>query len=231
MKTRFAVIGLGHFGLNLCLHLMQKGCEILAIDIREERVELLRDRVSLTVVADTTDPKSLRNLGVHEMNGVIVAIGENFESSLLTTAHLQELKCKRIINRVLSPVHERLLKLMGVTELVLPESEAAYQTANRLTMKGVLECLELTEDFSIVEVHVPPSFIGKTLEEVELRRRFQLNLVTVVRRQKFEGLLTLGSRPKVEVLGVPRGSFQFSKEDILVVFGKDSDINSISDAT
>lgn len=229
MRKKIAVIGLGHFGLNLCLHLMQKGAEVLAIDISEDRVELLRDRVSHAMVLDTTDLKALRNLGLNEMTAVVVAIGEDFESSILTTAHLQELKVKKIINRVVSPVHERLLKLMNITDLVLPESEAAYQTANRLTMTGVLECLELTEDYSIVEVNVPKSFVGKTLVEVDLRKRFNLNLVTVIRRQATKGLLTLGERPDVQVLGVPTNDFKFSADDILVVFGQEKSINSLSE--
>lgn len=229
MKRKFAVIGLGHFGLNLSLHLMDKGAEVLSIDIREERVELLRDRVSYALIADSKDIKALRPLGLKEMDAVIVAIGEDFEASILTTAHLQELGVKNIINRVVSPVHERLLKMMKIQDLVLPESDAAYQLARRLTMTGVLDCLELTQEFSIIEVKVPANFVGKSLKEVELRKKYQINLVTVIRRSKKSALLTLGERDHVEVLGVPTLDFVFTDNDILVIFGKEKHLKEFSE--
>ena len=229
MKKKFCVIGLGHFGLNLCLNLMQKGCEVLAVDVAEDRVEMLRDRVSHTIVIDSTDIKALRNLGLQDMDCVIVAIGENFEASILTTAHLQELKVKRIFNRVVSPVHERLLRLMNIEDLVLPEAEAAHHAANRLTMSGVLECLELDSDYSIVEVNVPKGFIGKSLEEVSLRKRFNLNLVTVIQKKQSTGLITLGEKPESHVVGVPTNDFVFNEGDILVVFGHEKNVAKLAD--
>lgn len=229
MKKKYCVIGLGHFGLNLSLNLMQKGAEVLAVDITEERVEMLRDRVSHAIVLDSTDLKALRNLGLQDMDCVIVAIGENFEASILTTAHLQELKVKRIVNRVVSPVHERLLRLMNIEDLVLPEAEAAHHAANKLTMTGVLECLELDRDYSIVEVNAPKSFIGKSLEDVSLRKRFNLNLVTVIQKKQNSGLLTLGEKAESHVVGVPANDHIFQEGDVLVVFGHEKNIARLSD--
>src|SRR5690606_19842113 len=110
MKKKIAVLGLGHFGLNLCYQLMDKNAEVLAVDNREERVELVRNRVSHAIIADTRDLKALKAMGLEDMDAVVVAIGEDFESSILTTAHLQEIGVKHIVNRVVSPVHEKLLK-------------------------------------------------------------------------------------------------------------------------
>lgn len=232
MKKKFAVIGLGHFGLNLSLHLMERNAEVLSVDFREERVELLRDRVSHTVVADCRDLRAMRQLGLQEMDTVVVSIGEDFESSVLATAHCQEIGVKHIVNRVVSPVHERILKLMKVTDLVLPEDDAAYQLSRRMTMTGVLESLELTNDFSIVEVKAPKYFVGKSVEQVNMRRKYNVNLVTVIRRTERTGLMTLGERDKkMEVLGVPTSDFVFSNDDILVIFGQEKHINSFSSAT
>jgi len=230
MTKRFAVIGLGHFGLNLSLNLMERKAEVLALDVREERVELVRDKVSHAVVADTKDFNALKGLGLTEMDAVIVAIGEDFESSVLTTAHLQELGVKNIVNRVVSPVHEKLLHLMKIEDLVLPEGDAAEHLAMRLTIRGVLESLELNDEYAIVEVKVPDHFIGKTLDELDLRRKFNLNLVTVIRRKENRKFLTFGEKTKtVEVLGVPSSDTTFTTDDILVVFGKEASISKLTE--
>ncbi len=227
MKKKFAVIGLGHFGLNLCVHLTEKGAEVLGIDVREERVELLRDRVAHAMILDSRDLRVMRTLGLEEMDAIVVAIGEDFEASILTTANLQEIGVKKIINRVVTPVHEKLLKLMKIHDMILPESEAAYTLAQRLTMTGVLECLELDENYSIAEVAVPRNFIGKTVAEVELRKEYRANLVTVVRKSAEDRMMTLGHRQSVQVLGVPTSDFVFSENDILVVFATERDLEAL----
>jgi trk system potassium uptake protein len=224
-KHKIAVLGLGHFGLHLSLYLTDLGAEVLAVDRREERVELLRDKVAHAVVLDTTDPRALAQIGIRDFDAVVVAIGEGFESSILTTAHLQELKVKRIINRVVSPVHERILRLMNVPELILPEGEAAAHLARRLTIKGVIESVELSGEYSIIEARLPKWARGKTLNELDLRRRFNINLVTVIQDiEKGSDLLNLGKRQERKVLGVPDAEMKFEADDILVLFGKETSI-------
>lgn len=228
MKKKFAVLGLGHFGLNLSLQLTERGCDVLAVDNREERVELLRDKVAHTVIADTRDVKALRSLGLEDMDAVVVAIGEDFESSILTTAHLQELGIKRIVNRVVSPVHEKLLKTMNIEDRVLPEADAAHHLSRRLTMRGVVDALELSEDYSIIEVKVPPSFIGKSLRELEIRNSFNINLVTVIRCLDESRAKGLSGKQSLNVLGVPNLDLIFAQNDILVVFGREKDLTQFS---
>lgn len=231
MKRKFAILGLGHFGLNLALHLMKRGAEVLAIDIDEERVERVRDRVSHAMILDTSDKNALKGLGLEKMDAVVVGIGENFEASILTTAHLQEMGVKKIINRVMSPVHERLLKLMKVEALLLPEGDAAFQLSRKMTMTGVLGGLELTKDYSIIEVAVPKKFIGKKLVDIDLRKNYKLNLITIIREiSDGSEMLTLGDRPKLEVFGIPTTDTVFSEEDILVLFGKETDLKSFTES-
>jgi len=225
-RTKMAVLGLGHFGLHLSLDLTSLGCEVLGVDLREERAELLRDRIDQTVVLDTTDPRALRQLGLSDFDAVIVAIGENFEASILTTAHLQELKIRRIVNRVVNPIHERLLRLMTVEELILPEAEAASGLARRLMIKGVTEALGISSEYSVIEAKAPGWIIGKTVAEVDLRKRFSLNLVTIMRMSKERGLMTLGTRSEKKVLGIPEATTVFCPEDILLLFGEEKSIRS-----
>jgi trk system potassium uptake protein TrkA len=226
-NLKFTVIGLGFFGLNLALQLVEEGAEVIGVDRNENRVEELRDRVSHVVCMDTTDIRALRKLGLKEMTAVIVAIGEDFESSLLTTALLQEIGVKRIINRVTSPTHERLLKLMNITDLILPEADAAAQLAQRLTIRGLVGSFELSKDYSIFEISAPREFWDKTLAELDLRNRYSLNLVTLKRTEKERGLLTLGQREIVRILGVPTPDSMIRENDVLVLFGKEKDIRTL----
>jgi trk system potassium uptake protein TrkA len=227
MSLRVAVIGLGHFGRNLALRLTEEGCEVVAIDRNPEQVEVLRDRVSVAVVLDSTDQRPLRKLGLRDMDVVVVAIGEDFQSSLLTTASLQEIGVRRIINRVISPVHERLLRLMGVQELILPEAEAAEALAHRLLLGRVEKVFEISPEYSIVEVEAPAAFVGKSVRELGLRERYGVNLVTVKRLERKAGLLSLGQRERVRVLGVPTPEMLIEKGDILVVFGREEDLQRL----
>lgn len=224
-KQRIAVIGLGNFGLPLVHRLTEQGVEVLALDHNADRVELVRDRVAHAAIVDTTDLRALSQLGLSELDAVVVAIGDHFENSLLTTAHLQELGVKRIINRVLSPVHERLLKLMKVTEMIVPEGEAAAQMARKLSLKGVIEHLDVSDNYSIVEAPMPKWACGKSLQEIDLRKRYKLNLITIIRKaENSEEMLSQGKKASKKVIGIPDGNLKFSPEDILVLFGKNDDI-------
>ena len=218
-KHKIAVIGLGHFGLNMCLDLTAEGAEVIAIDRDEEKVELLRDKVSYPVCLDSTDFRALQALGLSDMDICVVSIGEDFESSIMTVAHLQELQAKRIIGRVISPVHERLLRLMKVEELVLPEKEAAHRLSKNLTNLGLLTSTKISPEYSIVECAAPKFVIGKSLGDVNLRENYKINLVTIKKIAVQKALLTRREKEKVEIIGVPDREYIFSENDILVVFG------------
>lgn len=226
IRKKFAVIGLGYFGLNLALRLSEQGAEVLAIDIDSSKVESIADRVAHAVTLDSTDKHALINQGVQDMDAVIVAIGEGFESSLTTTAILQEICAKEILNRVMSPIHERLVKLMNIKELLVPEAEAAAHLAKRLMFTELLESYEISKLHSIFEIQVPSSIIGKKLIEINLRDEFNLNLVTVKRITKSGGLITKGEKTEEMSIGVPKPDYVFLKNDILVLFGEEKDFRN-----
>lgn len=228
MKKKFAVIGLGHFGMNLSLSLTNMGAEVLAIDNQESHVEQLRDKVAHAVIADCRDQAALRSLGLDDFDAVILAIGEDFESSILATANLQEIGVTRIINRVVSPIHEKLLKVMKVEDVILPEKNAAQQLANKLVRKGVLEYLELSDDFSIVEIKTPKEFVGMTLGDLELRKSYNVNLITIIRKKEKNSVLPFNQQGDgLEVMGVPDSTYVLAEGDIMVVFGSKSSLRKI----
>ncbi|MCH2534953.1 MAG: TrkA family potassium uptake protein [Bdellovibrionales bacterium] len=222
---KIAVIGLGHFGSHLATELTQMDHEVLAIDKDPDKVEAVRDKVAHAVIADAADKKALEDLGIADYDCGIVAIGESFEGSLLACAHLQEMKIKRMVARVVSPVHERILKQMKIEELILPEGDAAEQLAKRFSIPGLLFSFEVSKDYSIVEVEVPKWAIGKTIIELRLRESFGINLVTIIRERHKDQMLTLGKKKTIEVLGVPDKDQLLQKSDILLLFGKEKEIN------
>lgn len=229
-EKKFCVIGLGYFGRNLALNLSRQGAEVLAIDKNPERVDLLQEHVAYAVVMDSTDAKSMRSLGIKEMDAAIVAIGELFEPSIVTTAVLQEIGVRRIINRVLNPIHERLLNLLNVSETLVPEAEAADHLANRLMLPGLIESYKISDDYSIYELKVPDWLVGRTVLDSQLRHIYSLNLVTIKRISKKYGILRQNEKMNYMVLGTPQPDFIFSDNDILVLFGKEKDfINFLKD--
>ena len=134
-QKKFCVIGLGYFGLNLSLILSREGAEVLSIDNDMERVDMVSDNVTHSICMDSTDERALRSIGLKDMDAVIVAIGEGFQSSIMTTALLQEIGVKRIYNRVTSPIHERLLKLMGIQDLLVSRSRSRFSSCFQINAR------------------------------------------------------------------------------------------------
>jgi trk system potassium uptake protein len=219
---KFCVIGLGHFGKNLALSLSRARTEVIAVDLATEKVEAVKDEVSHAVIMDSSDPEALAKLPLLEMDAVVVAIGEDFQASILTVAYLQEMGVKRIIGRVINPMHEKLLRLMKLEELVLPEAESANRMAQAL-VRGVLNTLDLTGGFSIVEARAPDWLRGMTLQAAGLRSKYQLNLITVRKRSAPEKRI-FAREDVPEVIGVPPADYLFDEEDLLVLFGQQTHI-------
>jgi len=226
---KFCVIGLGHFGQNLALNLAQMGAEVMALDMKEENVGFVQDAVSYAAVLNAADPASLKMLPLHEMDAVIVAIGDNFEDSLLTTAYLQEIGVKRVITRVINPVHEKLLKLMKVHDLILPEEIAGQRLAKSLIYTGILGSYEIGKGHGVAEIKCPEKLAGKSLIDSELRKRYQLILITIKRMADADSTAVhIGTDETDEVMGVVDPNYVFQENDVLVVFGTDKAIRNFS---
>ena len=217
------IIGLGVFGKNLALNLAQLGAEVLAIDRREENVSLITDEVGAAVVMDFADTSPLARLAIHEMDAVVVAIGDDFECSMAMTVKAQELGAKRIVCRVLSPMHARLLRLMKVDRLVVPEEVAARGLAHSLLMRGVVDGFDMGSGHAIIEADVPTSLVGRNLSQTaEHFKKHDVRLVTIKRKEPrpFEKLFKAGDTEiNRRTLGVISLGETFTDGDIFVLFG------------
>lgn len=217
---KYCVIGLGIFGTNLARILTQLGAEVLAVDRDPDRVDELKDEVAHALIMDAGDAKALRQLPLREMDGVIVAIGEDFESSILATAHLHEMGIPNLICRSINSTHGRLLELMKVPKIILPERMAADRTARSLMLGRVNDAVAVSADFDIVELPVPEHLVGRSLQDAALRHRYRLNLITIKR----PSASSTPEIPRFDVLGIIPPDHTFDARDILLLFGKESDI-------
>ncbi len=215
---KVAVIGLGQFGCQLALALAEDHHEVLVLDEDEKVIDSMKDEVTHAVIGDAEDIKVLDQLDLASMDRVCVTIGEDFAASLLVTGHLQELGVKHIYCRAVNSLHERLLHLMKVDNIIHAEALAARQLAKRMGIRGATRHFALSDDYGIVEMEVPQFLVGMMLAKADLRQRFAINLITVKR----------GTGDNRKVLGVPAPDFAFAEGDQLVVFGLEQSIKVFS---
>lgn len=199
-NRQFAVIGLGRFGRAVCTSLHKQGYEVLGTDIDEKLVNqaLTQKIASHAIQLDSTEPESLKEAGIFEMDTVIVAIGNYLQESIITTLNVKEAGVEYVVAKASSEIHGKVLKRVGADKIVFPENEAGCALANSLTQPGFLERFELDPENSIVEVLVPEEFHNKTLTQLDLRKRYGLNVLAVGNGEKFitnpnpEQVLTTG---------------------------------------
>jgi trk system potassium uptake protein TrkA len=215
---KFCIIGLGTFGTHLTRQLSREGHEIVAVDNDPVHINVLKDEIEYLIQADCTDLNAFHEIPVDACDVVILAIGEDFEASLSIAANLQQLGAKRIISRIINPLHGRLLKLLKIEELMIPEAMAAAWLARSLKTPDVINSLELGGGYEIAQILAPDSIVGKTLKEIGLRSRYDLNLVTIAKGRGVGGLATTRSSIS-RVLGIPQPDRCFEADDILVLFG------------
>jgi trk system potassium uptake protein TrkA len=183
----------GRFGAAMATTLSQLGHEVIGIDGSDDRVNALADQVSHTMRLDATDERSLRAAGIKDVDVAVVSIGENIEASLLVVTLVKELGINNIVAKAVTPLHGRILEKLGVSRVVFPEREMAIRVAHSLVIPNVLDYIELSGDFSIVEVPSPPEFFGKTLREIGLRARFGLTTIAIKRANTRPGEVAMVS--------------------------------------
>lgn len=221
-QYKFAVIGLGQFGNAIARTLAVRGAEVLAIDSSEEHIEDIKEDVSYAVCMDATDIKLLRSHNVHEMDAVVVAIGEDFEALMLCIVQLLELKVKRIMARSNGKHQRMILEKIGVTEILSPENDVGLAVAERLLNPNILTSLLLPDNYEIVEVKTPRSIANRTLGDINLRSKYNLNLITLKRETE---VIKDGEVVKeCHILGVPNSETVLIESDTIIVFGLVRDI-------
>lgn len=212
---RVIVIGLGIFGFNIAKILYENGIEVITIDKNKERIQEIRDYCTKAIVADGTDKQVMEMIGIQGEDVVIVSFGEDLAASSLITLHLRELKVKHIIVKAPNVDHKRVLEKVGATEVIIPERDIADKVARSLISPNVLDFIPLTEDFAVSEVVPPTSFYGKTIGDLHLRSRYHIEVIAI--REVLPGRLTM----------VPRADFVIKDSDILVIIGRQKDIQKI----
>lgn len=213
MKREFAVIGLGRFGGSICRELSEEGMEVLAIDTEEDKVNEFKNIASHAVIADATDEKVLKELGVRNIDHVIVAIGDNIQASILTTLMLKELGINKITVKAQNDYHEKVLNKIGADQVVHPERDMGRRIAHSIISNNILDHLELSDDHSIVEVKAGKKMIGQSLVDLDIRANYGCNVVAIKQ----------GETKEINVS--PMATEIIEAGDILIVIGADKDIS------
>ncbi len=223
---KYIVLGLGHFGRSLAIHLTELGHEVIAADINLNIVEQNKDKITHTVCMDTTDKEAVSSLPLKESNAVIVAIGEEEGASLLTVALLKQLKVKRIIGRIVSDLQKTVLEAMNIDEYIMPEEEAAERLAMRLDNIDIVDSFKISEKYSIIETKVPEKYVGMTLKEADLTNKYKVIVLTTV---KVESEVNKNGTTKIakEASGIAKSDTILHENDLLVLFGELANIKNL----
>lgn len=212
---RVVVVGSGIFGFNIAKDLFENGFEVIAIDKNKEVTNRVRDFSTKAVLADATDKELLEKIGIQPDDTVIVSFGEDLAASTLLTLHLKEMDVKSIIVKAPNEDHKRILEKVGATEVFIPEKAMASKVAKGLISPNILDFLPVSEDFTISELAPPASFLGKTMADLHLRGKYHVEVIAI--RDVLSDKIQL----------IPRADFVVKDSDILIVLGKESDIQKI----
>lgn len=226
---KYIVLGLGHFGKSLAIHLTEQGHEVIAVDKKLTIVEQLKDRITHTVCMDSTDREAMSSLPLKDSHAVIVAIGEDEGASLLTMALLKQLHVKRIIGRVVSDLQKTVLEAMQIDEYIMPEEEAAERLAMRLDNVDIIDSFKVSDRYSIVETRVPSKYVGKTLREADLTNKYKIIVLTTVK--SYEEKVNGKTVQRSEASGIARSETKLDEGDLLVLFGELSNIQRLIQKT
>ena len=209
MKS-FLVIGMGRFGLALAAELCAKGSEVMALDLRDDLVQAASELVTHAVAGDARDPEVLRALGARNFDCAVVAVSSDVGDSALITLNLKEMGVPRVVSKANSAVHRKVLEKIGADQVVFPEQEMALRLARNLTNVDILNYIELSRDYSMVERRCPAAWRGRSIRELDIRAKYHLNVVAV--------------RSGQEMNLSPGGEYVLGEEDCLVVLGTNVDI-------
>ncbi|SDJ18905.1 potassium channel family protein [Salimicrobium halophilum] len=211
MKREFAVVGLGRFGGSICRELSQEGMNVLAIDTDEDKVNEFKDIASHAVIADSTDESVLKELGIRNIDHVIVAIGDNIHASILTTLILKELGIKTLTVKAQNDYHEKVLNKIGADHVVHPERDMGRRIAHNIISNNILDYIELSDDHSVVEVKAGSKMSGKSLIDLDIRAQYGCNVVAIKRDR--------------DIIVSPMATEKIAESDVLIVIGADKDIS------
>lgn len=220
---KYIVIGLGYFGTSLATKLTAIGHEVIGVDNKAERVEELKDKVTKVMIMDSTKPGALASLPLADVDAIIVAIGEDVGSSILTLSLLRKQNVKRLIGRAINPIHHSILKELGINEIVHPEENTAEFVSSILMIREAISILQVNDDVLIIETSVPEKYIGHTLEAINMEERFDIKPVAIKIAPKEHGLAKL-LKNDYQVDKVCERLRPLRENDRLIIIGNSEDI-------
>jgi trk system potassium uptake protein TrkA len=209
---RFAVIGLGNFGSNVARVLFDLGHEVICLDRDEAKVNRAQRFSAYGVVGAATDKEMLESLQVDALDAVFVSLGRSMAESILATLHLRDLKAKRIVAKIISEDHGRILTKVGAHDVVFPERDMAVQVANYVSSPSIMSYLELSPDYSIQEIAPANEFVGQTLAETRIRHKHGVNVIGI--RDVLMDQINLN----------PAANYVIKDSDVLIVIGRHEDL-------
>lgn len=179
MRKQYAVFGLGSFGESVAVTLQELGCEVVVVDNHMERIENISPHVSYAVQADIEDPEVIRSLGARNLDGVVVAVADDMEASIMATLVSKEIGVPYVLAKAKNDLHAKVLKKIGADSIIFPEKEIGQSVARNLVSGEFVDWISLSPDYSITEIAVPEKWIGKSLSEIDVRRTKDVNVVGV----------------------------------------------------
>ena len=211
---QFLVVGLGRFGTSLAKTLYNLGYDVMGIDSNEEIIQNIADQITHAVQADATDENTLKALGVRNFDVAIVSIGNDIQSSILVTIMLKEMGIKYVVAKAQSQLHGKVLYKVGADRVVFPERDMGIRVAHYLVSSNILDYIELSPEYSIVEIAAVPAWYDKSLGQLDMRRKYGLNVMAIKRNDS-------------NVIISPHADTIILKDDVLVVVGHKGDIEKL----
>lgn len=223
-EMKFIIVGLGNFGSALAMNLTREGHEVIGVDKKMSKVDMYKEKITHTIRLDSGDEQTTAQLPIKDADIVVICIGEDAGANIMATALLKKLKAKRLISRAVSPLHKNVLEAMGINEIIHPEEETADRWTHKLTIKGVVDSIAISNEYSIIEAITPSRCVGKKLKDIGLRKDYEIIVMTTIKQGSQKNVLGV-SRSVQKVQGVASAETVLEMNDIMVMYGKRKDIN------
>lgn len=210
---QFVVFGLGRFGQSVATSLAESGYEVMVVDQSEEKVQEMSTIVTQAVQADATDQETLKALGIRNFDVAIVAIGKDIQSSIMTTLLLKELNVPYVVAKASTDSHKRVLEKLGADRIISPEQDMGQRLANNLIAGNIIDYIQLSHDYSIMEIAILPKWSGQSIAELDIRAKYGINIIAIERNK--------------EILVTPGPSYILQEGDFIVIVGNNKSIQEL----
>lgn len=222
----FVVFGLGSFGFNIARALSAEDHHVMAIDRDEEKIQDIKNIVTQAVVAECTDKRTLKSLGISDADAAVISLSDSaFADTVLLTLYLKEIGIKNIIARVTNDDQSKILRMLGANQVIFPEKQTAIRLASRIANPNVIDQIDLGEDLQLLEIASPRSFMGKTIKALDLRKKYNIQIILIKR-----GMLISGHKIKDKLdhkIILPQPDMVIVEEDILTLIGEKENLEKI----